>query len=102
MQKVARRLLAARTPASTPGTAPIGAFPAANGPCLTKLLLVDFREGAPLADHPQLAPYLKSGWTIRSATPRLVEAAGPRLLVVLNQGLNQGGPAKNTPLRRIK
>lgn len=62
----------------------------------TKLLLVDFRNGEAVHQHPDVAPYLKQGWLIRSAVPRIVEGKGTRLLVVLSQGTR--GPL----LTRIK
>ena len=48
-----------------------------------RLLLVDFRNGEAVRDHPEIAPLLDEGWRIKSAVPRLVEAKGTRLLVVL-------------------
>lgn len=55
-------------------------------PALTKLLLVDFRSGEAVHQHPEISPFLQQGWRVRSAVPRLVEAKGTRLLVVLTQG----------------
>ena len=51
----------------------------------TKLLLVDFRSGEAVAQHPEVAALLHQGWQIRSAVPRIVEAEGPKLLVILMQ-----------------
>ena len=51
----------------------------------TKLLLVDFRSGEAVSQHPEIQSYLKQGWRVKSAVPRLVEAGGTRLLVVLTQ-----------------
>src|SRR5690606_12225473 len=48
-----------------------------------KLLLVDFRSGEAVRNHPEIAPLLRQGWRIKSAVPRLVEAKGTKLLVVL-------------------
>ena len=48
-----------------------------------KLLLVDFRSGEAVRKHPEVAPLLSQGWRIKSAVPRLVEAKGTKLLVVL-------------------
>lgn len=50
-----------------------------------KLLLVDFRNGESVCAHPEVAPMLNDGWTIRSAVPRIVEDEGTRLLVVLTR-----------------
>lgn len=49
----------------------------------SKLLLVDFRNGEAVRDHPEIEPLLLEGWRIKSAVPRLVESRGTRLLVVL-------------------
>lgn len=59
----------------------------------TKLLLVDFRSGEAVSQHPEIQSYLQQGWRIKSAVPRLVEAGGTRLLVVLTQ------PNTSTSLR---
>lgn len=48
-----------------------------------KLLLVDFRSGEAVREHPEVEPLLSEGWRIKSAVPRLVEAKGTKLLVVL-------------------
>lgn len=48
-----------------------------------KLLLVDFRSGEAVRKHPEIEPLLSQGWRIKSAVPRLVEAKGTKLLVVL-------------------
>jgi hypothetical protein len=46
-------------------------------------LLVDFRSGEAVRKHPEIEPLLSQGWRIKSAVPRLVEAKGTKLLVVL-------------------
>lgn len=51
----------------------------------TKLTLVDFRSGESVSRHPELAPLIAEGWTVRSAVPRIVETDGPQLLVVLTK-----------------
>lgn len=63
-------LSGALTPASTP-------LPG------TKLLLVDFRSGETISKHPEIQSYLRQGWRVKSAAPRLVEAGGTKLFVVL-------------------
>ena len=50
-----------------------------------RLLLVDFRSGECVADHPEIAPLLKDGWHVRSAVPRIVEMEGTKLFVVLGR-----------------
>lgn len=50
---------------------------------LTKILLVDFRNGEAVSKHPELQNFIADGWSIRSAVPRLVEAEGTKLLVVM-------------------
>ena len=50
-----------------------------------KLLLVDFRNGESVGAHPDVAPLLRDGWSIRSAVPRIVEEEGTRLFVVLTR-----------------
>ena len=50
---------------------------------LTKILLVQFRNGEAVDKHPELTSLLDDGWSIRSAVPRIVEAEGTKLLVVL-------------------
>lgn len=53
---------------------------------MTKLLLLDFRDGISTADHPDLLQHLEQGWRIRSASPRVVEQEGTKLFVVLSRG----------------
>ena len=53
--------------------------------CETKLVLLPFRNGEALLHHPDLAELFRDGWSVRSATPRLVEGQGTRLLVVLSR-----------------
>lgn len=48
----------------------------------TKLLLVPFRSGEAVSRHPEVMPYLKEGWNVKSAAPR-VTPEGTKLLVVL-------------------
>ena len=57
--------------------------PKADAPI--KLLLVDFRSGESVCQHPDVKPMLSDGWSIRSAVPRLVEDEGTKLLVVLTR-----------------
>ena len=47
------------------------------------LLLVEFRGGEAVTRHPDVAPFLRQGWKVHSARPRLTEE-GTRLLVVLH------------------
>lgn len=47
-----------------------------------KLLLVDFRSGEAVRQHPDIAPLLEEGWSVTGAAPR-VTPDGTRLLVVL-------------------
>ena len=51
----------------------------------TRLLLLDFRSGEAVCDHPHVRPLLEEGWCIRSAAPRVTGSATPRLLVVLTR-----------------
>lgn len=51
----------------------------------TKLLLLPFRSGEAVQQHPELAPLLAQGWRLKSAVPRIVEGDGLRLFVVLTQ-----------------
>ena len=53
--------------------------------CETKLKLLPFRNGEALLHHPDLTALFADGWTVRSATPRLVEGQGTQLLVVLSR-----------------
>jgi hypothetical protein len=50
-----------------------------------KLLLVTFRSGEAVERHPDVEPWLESGWTVRSAVPRVVESGATKLLVVLER-----------------
>lgn len=63
---------------------------------LTKILLVDFRNGEAVSRHPELERYLNDGWTVRSAVPRLVESEGTKLLVVMAK------PESGAHLTRVK
>lgn len=56
--------------------------PSADHPARAKLLLVDFRSGEAVRQHPDVAPLLKDGWSVTGAAPR-VTPEGTRLLVVL-------------------
>lgn len=69
---------------SAPSSTPIKPT-AAKNPQPIKLLLVDFRNGEPVRVHPDVAPLLNDGWSIRSAVPRIVEDEGTRLFVVLTR-----------------
>lgn len=63
-----------------------GALSLTNAPAEapgTKLMLVDFRSGETVSRHPEIQAYLRQGWRIKSAAPRLVESGGTKLLVVL-------------------
>ncbi len=59
--------------------------PAAPSRGNARLMLVDFRSGESVAQHPEIAPLLSDGWLIQSAVPRMVEARGTKLLVVLSR-----------------
>lgn len=50
-----------------------------------KVLLVDFHRGKALSQHPDVAPLLEQGWEVKSVAPRVVEAEGLKLLVVLQR-----------------
>jgi hypothetical protein len=50
---------------------------------LTKIVLVQFRNGEAVNKHPELRPFVEAGWKIQSAVPRVVESEGTKLLVVL-------------------
>lgn len=63
---------------------------------LTKILLVNFRNGEAVGKHPELQQYISDGWSIRSAVPRLVESEGTKLLVVMAK------PESGARLKRIK
>ena len=52
-------------------------------PSEVKLLLVDFRSGEAVRNHPDLKPWLEADWQVRSAVPRVVERGITKLLVVL-------------------
>ena len=70
-----------KTSPATAATAPVD--PAHLLPA--KILLVAYRPGEAVEQHPELAAYLQDGWLLKSATPRIVEGKGARLLVVLAQ-----------------
>ena len=96
MQKLDDRLSPHPTQAPAAAVVPFARLPLRPPASLTKLLLVDLRDGTGIDDHPEIAPLLEQGWTIRSATPRLVESKGMRLLVVMGQA------HRTAPLTRIK
>jgi len=50
----------------------------------TRLLLLPFRSGEAVTEHPDLSPMIKDGWRIQSASPRVTKD-GTRLFVVLKQ-----------------
>lgn len=56
---------------------------ASSRKALTKILLVEFRNGEAVTKHPELEHLLEEGWIVRSAVPRIVESEGTKLLVVL-------------------
>ena len=51
----------------------------------SKIMLIDTSPGDSAADHPDVAEYVEDGWRVKSAVPRIVEAKGPRTLVVLTR-----------------
>lgn len=61
----------------------LGKLASSPSNALTKILLVEFRNGEAVTKHPELRSLLKDGWTVRSAVPRIVESEGTKLLVVL-------------------
>lgn len=63
---------------------------------LTKIVLVPFRNGEAVNKHPDLTSLLDEGWSVSSAVPRIVEAEGTKLLVVLVK------PEQSARLTRIK
>ena len=90
MQKVSQE---ASTAPLTPTLAKITSRPSKT---LTKIMLVPFRNGEAVNKHPDLADFLKDGWTVSSAVPRIVESEGTRLLVVMVK------PGPGARLTRIK
>lgn len=59
--------------------------PLQGDPAQIKLLLVPFRSDTSAIDeHPEVEPFLRAGWGITQATPRLVEGYGLQFLVVLH------------------
>jgi hypothetical protein len=54
-------------------------------PSDVKLLLVGFRSGETVQKHPDLQTWLREGWCVRSAVPRIVESGDTKLLVVLER-----------------
>jgi len=48
-------------------------------------MLVDFRSGETVRQHPELQPWLDAHWVVRSAVPRVVEGGLTKLLVVLER-----------------
>lgn len=55
-----------------------------------KLLLIEAHGDARIAQHPDVAPWLERGWQVKSVTPRVIEALGPRQLVVLTPPADDG------------
>lgn len=51
----------------------------------SRVLVVEFRSGEAVQQHPELVPLIEDGWNVRSAVPRLVDGEGIRLLVVLDR-----------------
>ncbi len=51
----------------------------------TTLVLVDAPSRHKVEQHREISSLLSTGWTIRSASPRLVEAEGTKWLVVLER-----------------
>lgn len=54
-------------------------------PSEVKLLLVTFRSGEAVRQHPELQPWIEAGWSVRSAVPRVVESGDTKLLVILER-----------------
>ncbi len=90
MQKVSKE---ASTPPVSPTLAKITSRP---NKTLTKIMLLPFRNGEAVSRHPEIAEFLKDGWTVSSAVPRIVESQGTKLLVVLVK------PGQGARLTRIK
>ncbi len=88
MQKVGKEAVAL-----APGSSNLAQGPSKS---LTKIMLVPFRNGEAVNKHPDLASLLDDGWSVSSAVPRIVEAEGTKLLVVLVK------PEKSARLTRIK
>lgn len=80
----------------TPPVPTISPFTSAPTRTLTKILLVDFRNGEAVSKHPELQQFISDGWSIRSAVPRIVESEGTKLLVVMTK------PDAGTRLKRVK
>ncbi len=68
---------------AAPEPAPLSGVPS-HGPQRprSKLLLIPFRNGETLGRHPEVRPYIRAGWRVTSAAPRVTEG-GTKLLVVL-------------------
>jgi len=67
----------------------------ASPPCDVKLLLVPFRSGEAVREHPALQPWLAEGWDARSAVPRIVENGDAKLLVVLERPVRTPEPVRS-------
>lgn len=63
----------------------------------TKLLLVAFRSGEAVRQHPDVQPWLSAGWTVRRAVPRVVESGKTKLLVVLERPVFALAPRPEGP-----
>lgn len=65
----------------------------------TRLLLVGFRSGEAVAHHPELADWLRRGWRVLKAKPRLTEE-GAKLFVVLGRPTVLPPPTPAAPALR--
>ncbi len=63
-----------------------------------KLMLISYHGDHVLAEHPEVAPLLRSGWTMRSAAPRVAAGQQPMQLVVLERVAGQ--PVEPPHVRR--
>ena len=53
-------------------------------PSQVRLFRIEVRSDTPV-DHPEVAALLRAGWTLKQATPRLVEGEGLQWFVVLRR-----------------
>ena len=53
-------------------------------PSDVRLLRIDVCSDTPV-DHPEVATLLRAGWTLKQATPRLVEGEGVQWFIVLTR-----------------
>ena len=67
-----------------------------------KLMLVPFRNGEAVDQHPVLQPWLEKSWRIRSAVPRIVERGDTKLLVILERPIFGVESSRSPASQRIR